>query len=232
MRSSEGCDLATVLPVGPLVTAGPEIRADPPAAEELAGLLAHDLRTPLNAVRGFADLLLAGAAGPLAAAQVDLVVEIARAGRALEAAVGAAQELGEPLPQRLTPSEPARLGELLREAGFTLDGVPHAHGAGATTVAQPGVWRRLLAACHAHCWGDRASPALAALHPGQDGSLELVMEHTDICERWLTSSLRERLILRLASAAGAAVVSTPPHMPLALRLDGSASRRVTALGGS
>ena len=230
MRSSEGCDLATVLPVGALVTAGPEIRADPPAAEELAGLLAHDLRTPLNAVRGFADLLLAGAAGPLAAAQVDLVVEIARAGRALEAAVGAAQELGEPLPQRLPPSEPARLGELLREAGFTLDG--DAHGAGATTVAQPGVWRRLLAACHAHCWGDRASPALAALHPGQDGSLELVMEHTDICERWQTSSLRERLILRLAAAAGAAVVSTAPHMPLALRLDRSASRRVAALGGS
>jgi hypothetical protein len=212
--------------------AGPESRTDPPGAKELAGLLAHDLRTPLNAVRGFADLLLAGAAGPLAPAQVDLVVEIARAGRALEAAVGAAQELGEPLPRRHAPSEPARLDMLLREAGFTFRTDPGLQGAAATVVAEPGVWRRLLAACHVHCRGDRASPALAALQSGQDGSLELLMEHTDICERWQTSTLRERSILRLAAAAGAAVVSTTPHVPLALRLGRGAARCAAATGGS
>ena len=124
--------------------------ADPPAAEELAGLLAHDLRTPLNAVRGFADLLLAGAAGPLAAGPGRALAEIARAGRALEAAVALAQELGElPVPAADAEAASRDSRHCCAKRGFALRRASSGRAARrlAGTAAR---WRRLLAACHAH----------------------------------------------------------------------------------
>lgn len=59
--------------------------APPPALRRLV----EDTRTPLNAIQGFAELLLAGAGGPLSAAALDYLGQIAEAARRLERAVQA-----------------------------------------------------------------------------------------------------------------------------------------------
>ena len=182
-------------------------------ARTLAGLLAHDLRTPLNAVRGFADLLLAGAAGPLAAAQLELIAEIAHAGRVLEAAVATAQELGEPLPAPV--ADGGDLLALLGEAGFAPAAADPARMA---RVRDAGLWRRLLVACRDHLLVEGGPPPAASLRIGSGHWLELTMERYDMPERWQMSTLRERQIVRLARSAGAVIVSQAPHLPLLLRL--------------
>ncbi len=47
----------------------------------------QDARTALNAIRGFAELMLAGSAGPLSADGLDYMRQIAAAGRTLEEAL-------------------------------------------------------------------------------------------------------------------------------------------------
>lgn len=87
--------------------------------ESVARLLTHESRTPLNAITGFAELLLAGDGGPLSAESRSAVAEIARAARDLEAAMAAAGvliELGL-LPPRAAAG-PLPLAPLLRDAGF------------------------------------------------------------------------------------------------------------------
>jgi hypothetical protein len=132
-----------------VTTRGCVSATEPIAAGELARLLAHDTRTPLNAVQGFAELLLGGAAGPLGADAVGYVAEIARAGRALEEAVALAQELAE-LDAPVAATD-VQLPELLREVGFKLV------AAGGTRL--PAVrgtaerWRRVLHPCRDHLTG-------------------------------------------------------------------------------
>ena len=203
----------------------------PPTAEQLARLLAHDLRTPLNAIRGFADLVLAGAAGPLAAAQAELLTEIARAGRALEVSVGLAQEVGEFHTTPVGEDAAITLADMLQECGF----VP------ATTLSEDAAerrlsgaqesWRRLFAACHAHLQGDHAaapSPTVTAA-VRQSNRLELTMERTDMSERWQMSVLREQLIRQLTASLGGAVSSRAPHLPLQLQFGYSALHPVAGL---
>ena len=89
--------------------------------ESVARLLTHESRTPLNAITGFAELLLAGDSGSLSAEARSAVAEIARAARDLEAAMAAAGvliELGL-LPPRAVAG-PLPLAPLLRDAGFEL----------------------------------------------------------------------------------------------------------------
>ena len=43
------------------------------AADQFVSTVAHDLKTPLTSIKGYADLLLGGAAGPVTHAQADLL---------------------------------------------------------------------------------------------------------------------------------------------------------------
>jgi hypothetical protein len=91
-------------------------------ASALARLLAHDARTPLNAIRGFAELMLAGAAGPLTGDALEHLAQIARAGRAIEDALRLTQELAEL--ETAAPDAaraPVDLRSLLEEAGFAVE---------------------------------------------------------------------------------------------------------------
>jgi len=181
-----------------------------PVAGEVAELLAHDLRTPLNAVRGFAELLLAGAGGPLTGEGRDMLVEVAAAGRALEAAIGVAQELCEPW-RDVSCGTPSPLASLLADSGFAVD-------AGAEEVnGDPDAWRRLLVTCRAHVEERRGGSRIcASVARTPDGGLALVLgEDGDYIELPM-SVLRERLIRRQAAGLGVIVVSKTPHRPLML----------------
>ena len=192
-----------------------EHEARSPTAGELACLLAHDLRTPLNAIRGFAELMLGGAAGPLSGEAIELLVEIARAGRALEEAVLCAQELGEPC---MTAGEGTLCGmrALLAETGFVIG---RCDMPGAAEVAgEPAGWRRLLGACRDHLREATGAGSLSAeLRFVGEGPVELVLGADGHAGR-PASALRERFVRGLAATQGAVLASEPPHRPVRLVL--------------
>lgn len=188
-----------------------------PGADELVRLLAHDARTPLNAVHGFAELLLAGAGGPLSEAALGHLMEIARAGRAIEAALGLAQQLAElDAAAMRRDRRKVDLAWLLTETGFAL--ARPAAGQGPSPIAVPeSAWRAALTLCRGHLAGGAPSgPApLAELGGHGGGTLDLTLHAADIHDDRPLSVLAEKL---LAMLLGAGLRSRPPHRPMIMGL--------------
>lgn len=185
-----------------------------PTAGELAGLLAHDLRTPLNAVRGFSELLLAGSAGPMTREMIGLLREISRAGRALEAAVACAQELGEPC---IGAGECTRCGlrAVLADAGFAISfrDVPDT----AEVVGEATGWRRLLDVCRDHLgYGFTCQAISAEVRAAGARHLHLELSSDREGVAGPASVLRERCMRRLAASQHTELVSELPHRPVRL----------------
>jgi hypothetical protein len=174
----------------------------------LMRLLAHETRTPLNAIRGFTELLLAGAAGPLRADALDHLRQIARAALALEEALRLLQELME-LDGRGSPrvAAPVDLGPVLQELGF-----PSIAGGAPPVLGDAATWRRIAAACRAYLQG--RAPAGAALAAEfarrRDGGLELVLACPDIREADGVGLLGLELASRLATGQGSGLVLRGP----------------------
>jgi signal transduction histidine kinase len=111
-------------------------RAADQAKSEFLSRISHELRTPLNAVLGLADVLRAGAAGPLGARQHELLGHLGNAGSHLLALIGDLLELS-----RIEAGElrvqlaPQRLEPLLREVGELV--APAAQARGVQLVAEP-----------------------------------------------------------------------------------------------
>lgn len=190
-----------------------------PGANELVRLLAHDARTPLNAVHGFAELLLAGAGGPLSEAALGHLMEIARAGRAIETALGLAQQLAELDAAALRhDGRMTDLTGLLAETGFALARPATGQTPPPILVPEP-AWRAALALCRSHLAGGMpAGPAPLAEVGGHGGALDLTLHASDIHDGRPLSVLAERL---LATLVGAGLRSRPPHRPMVIGLPGS-----------
>lgn len=120
-------------------------------------LILHETRTPLNAIRGFGELLLTGAGGALGGDALDYVQQIARAGRVLDDALEHLQELAA-LHRRRGP------GVI---ASIELDGILAAEGFRtvfptgrwpAAVMGDPGAWRRIAKLCRSYLTGGEPVP--------------------------------------------------------------------------
>jgi signal transduction histidine kinase len=211
-----GCRRATWMQSGSSVRTSEQPIA--PSAEELARLLAHDVRTPLNAIRGFAELLLAGAGGPLSVAAVGLLGEIARAGRTLETSIKLAQDLAEIECAQGGAVPKVELTAMLQSCGFQVargSAEPSCSAAGGTREA----WRALLETCRCHLVDDGSDAiATARLARISGTQLALILAASEPSADRAISTLRTRLIALMAAAMGIELISEPPHLPLRLRI--------------
>ncbi len=164
------------------VNGGPGADHPPITGRELGRLLAHDCRTPLHAIRGFAELALSGAAGPLSAEALEYLRQISQSGRALENALVIAQELVD-----LEVDRPSRRGRsidlayLLRTLGFVRTGdgadrpLPRIRG-------NPAAWLRVGRACRMYLEGVDGDQIRLTAQTWMDDhrALELVLHRADL----------------------------------------------------
>jgi signal transduction histidine kinase len=83
VRYAEALESAVDARTGELLKANEELREAARAKECLLANVSHELKTPLNAVIGFSDVLASGLAGPLTEEQSKQVAMIQEAGRQL-----------------------------------------------------------------------------------------------------------------------------------------------------
>jgi hypothetical protein len=176
----------------------------------LLRLLAHEIRTPLHAVQGFSELLLAGAVGPLSREALDCAQQIARAGRALGQVSRLVQELAAAGPVRRNRGEPLDLRALLAAEGFALSGegdLPPLRGT-------PSAWRRALGLCRTYlAWPESpAGPLPAAARRLEGGGLELELRHHDMREADGMGLLAIELARHLMGHEGGALRLREPHV--------------------
>jgi hypothetical protein len=181
---------------------GQVCRGSGPGEGSLLRLLAHEIRTPLHAVHGFAELLLAGSACPLSGEALEHVREIARAGRALEQVASLLQELAAlDVAERVdTPAVTVDLGTTLRALGFALalePAIPAVPGA-------PAAWRRVAVLCRSYLApADLPEAALrAAATRRLGGGLELELRRDDMRRADGTGLLAIELARRVAARQG------------------------------
>lgn len=180
-------------------------------AEEIARLVMHETRTPLNAIRGFGELLLTGAAGPLSGEALEFVQQMACAGRSLELALLHLQELvavhHAPAPAAAEAVDPA---DALAGQGFRAA----SGGGGSRVLCDAEAWRRLVAVCRAYLAAgqDAPVPLAAAFAEGPAGGLALELTRVGPAPAPAdgTGQLALALARRLAARAGARLRAADP----------------------
>lgn len=90
--------------------------------EEFVAAVRHELKTPLNAILGFTQVLLDEIDGPLTPQQREDVTAIRQAGQHLSELVEAVLAEWAPEREAHSPLEPVDLGTLAREVGRLLEG--------------------------------------------------------------------------------------------------------------
>lgn len=90
--------------------------------EEFVAAVRHELKTPLNAILGFTQVLLDGLDGPLTPQQREDVTAIRQAGLYLSELVEAVLEEWAPARDTPLPLAPVDLGLILRDVGRLLEG--------------------------------------------------------------------------------------------------------------
>ena len=152
----------------------------PITALELSRLLAHECRTPLHAISGFAEVVLSGGAGPLSEDAVECLRQIAHAGRALADALQLAQEVSELRGPSPGPGAPAiDLEALLEGLGFARTGERTQRPLPLIRGDQP-AWRRIGRLCRGYIQGSDAASVVAWTGHMSDDGLELELKRADL----------------------------------------------------
>lgn len=190
--------------------------------QAIVRLVLHETRTPLNAICGFTDLLLAGAAGPLNAEALDYVGQVAEAARTLERGLGHLQGLA-------SAGAAADLGgvEVDLAGGLAAAGFEVVSGGSAMTVlGDPAAWRRLAEVSRLilqEGW-EAPAPPRATCRRDPDGRLEVALAGAGQRHAPGTGLLALELVRRLARRLGAELEVGGPERIVIVWADASPAR--------